>query len=80
MQEVTAELFSTLLTLLFLAIPLGIFIWFITALVLFLKTPKDAPKRPKYRTNLIIASIFFGILVGLFLLLICLLMYGVAHM
>ncbi len=80
MQNTIAAVLNQFLILFFLCIPVCIIIWFFASLIMFIRTPKDAPDRPKKRRNLIIASIFFGTLVGLFVLLLCMLMYGVAHM
>ena len=64
----------------YLVLPVAILIWFIVSLILFLRTPKDAPERREKRRMLVISGIFCLILVGLIAALMIVLMIGVAHM
>lgn len=64
----------------YLGLPVAILIWFIVSLILFLRTPKDAPERRKKRRMLVISGIFCLILVGLIAALMIALMIGIAHM
>lgn len=64
----------------YLVLPIAILIWFIVSLILFLRTPKDAPEYRKNRLMLVISGIFCLILVGLIAALMIVLMIGVSHM
>ena len=64
----------------YLVLPIAIIIWFIVSLILFLRTPKDAPERRDKRRMLVISGIVCLILVGLIAALMIVLMIGIAHM
>ena len=80
MTNTLAEIFNQIFILLILAIPIAAAIWFAVSLILYLRTPKDAPDRQARRRRLIVASVLFGCIDGLALVLFILLMIGLAHM
>ena len=70
-----------LLPVLMIAIPVGVFGWFIASLTLFLRMPKeDTEKRENRKTLTIVSGIIAGVMLAAILALVILLSVALTHM
>ena len=76
-----SELLNNILVILvFFILPAAILIWFAVSVVLFLRTPKDSPRRRPRKLRLVIASVLFGLLIIAAVVFFILLSIAIAHM
>lgn len=69
-----------ILSWLTLLAPLAALVWFVTSLVLFLRTPKDSPKRSVRRSLLIASSVVIGVILLAIIALIIVFTFAVSFM
>ncbi len=75
------DMWEIFLMILFFGIPVAVIVFFVVSLVKFLRTPKEnTEKRKKWKTMLIVSSVFLGLLVVAVLAFIILMMLAIAYM